>query len=77
MLVYTYRRGGIHVDLQGEEDPDHPTDPDQTPEGEVSVGEVSEIDQQSDASQSPERGVLRHNRRSVRVDDEVTFNFRV
>ena len=65
--MYTYRRGGIQVDLQGEEDPDHPADADQTQE-------VSEIDEQSEPAQSPERGVLPHNRRSVRVDEDVTFN---
>ena len=82
MLVYTYRRGGGHVDLQGEEDPGHPADADQTEDRDQTqdldqTQELSEIDEQSEPAQSPERGVLPHNRRSVRVDEDVTFNFRV
>ena len=71
MLVYTFRKKrGIQVDVQGEDTHDG-TDGDQTPEG-----EVSETDDGSDGGQSPEGGLLQGNRRSVRVDDEVTSNFR-
>ena len=69
--MYTFRRGGIQVDVQAQ-NADDVTDGHQTPEE-----EVSQIDEGSEAAQSPEAPLHLDNRRSVRVDEEVTFNFRV
>ena len=82
MLVYTFRRGGIQVDVQPE-NADDATDGHHTPEEEVSQidegseAEVSQIDEESEPAQSPEAPLDLDYRRSVRVDDEVKFNFRV
>ena len=72
-----FQKRGIQVDVQPE-NADDATDGHHTPEEEVSqIDDQSQIDEGSEPAQSPEPPLDLDNRRSVRVDDEVKFNFRV